>query len=93
MEFTSVAILITEDCNARCKMCCDCRGIVRGKTLSDEEITLILNEIRNTSSIGHIGITGGEPLLYPKIITKILEFDFSRDVTIQLNQTVFGEEI
>lgn len=33
MEFKGCGILLTENCNARCKMCCDSRGLVRGKTL------------------------------------------------------------
>ena len=27
MEFSHLAILLTENCNAHCKMCCDSRGI------------------------------------------------------------------
>jgi len=40
MEFKHIAILLTEDCNARCKMCCDSRGVVRGKTLTKQELKL-----------------------------------------------------
>lgn len=41
MEFNNVAILLTENCNARCEMCCDSRGHVVGKTLDIDEIDLI----------------------------------------------------
>ena len=27
MEFKGCGILLTENCNARCKMCCDSRGL------------------------------------------------------------------
>jgi len=37
MEFKNVAILITEDRNARCTMCCDSRGGVRGKEIKKTE--------------------------------------------------------
>ena len=41
MEFSHLAILLTENCNAHCKMCCDSRGIVRGKTLTERELDKI----------------------------------------------------
>ena len=48
MEFKGCGILlIVKNCNARCKMCCDSRGLVRGKTLTIEELDLILKNIRN----------------------------------------------
>lgn len=43
MEFSHLAILLTENCNAHCKMCCDSRGIVRGKTLTERELDKIIN--------------------------------------------------
>lgn len=75
MEYSSCALLITENCNARCKMCCDSRGLVRGKTMSEDEVLLVLRNIKNVSSIKRIGIRGGEPMLYPKIIEPFL-FNF-----------------
>ena len=89
MEFKNCAILLTENCNARCKMCCDSRGLVRGKTLSKEELTFILNEIKAIPTITHIGITGGEPLLYPNLVEKILTFDFERDVSVTIKTNGF----
>ncbi|MGP1530351.1 MAG: radical SAM protein [Treponema sp.] len=89
MEFETCAVLLTENCNACCKMCCDSRGVVRGKTLSEQEISFILNEIKETSVITHIGLTGGEPMLYPNLISKILDFDFGRKVTITIKTNGF----
>ena len=51
MEFKGCGILLTENCNARCKMCCDSRGLVRGKTLTIEELDLILKNIKECPSI------------------------------------------
>lgn len=50
MEFKGCGILLTENCNARCKMCCDSRGLVRGKTLTIEELDLILKNIKECPS-------------------------------------------
>lgn len=94
MEFTNAAILITENCNARCKMCCDSRGLVRGKTISNNELEHILVNIKNAECIKHVGITGGEPLLYPNIVDRILTFDFGRPVTITIKSNGFwGRDI
>ena len=89
MEFNSIGILITEDCNARCKMCCDSRGLVRGKTLSDKDLDIILGNVKECVTINDIGITGGEPMLYPQIIDKIFNYDFDRGVKFTLKTNGF----
>ena len=38
MEYEKVGILLTENCNASCRMCCDSRGIVSGKTVFEQEL-------------------------------------------------------
>lgn len=94
MEFKNVAILITEDCNAKCKMCCDSRGCVRGKTLSKIELESVLKNIKECDSITHVGITGGEPLLYPQLLDYIFEYDFGREVLISIKSNGFwGREV
>lgn len=94
MEFRSLAILLTEDCNAQCKMCCDSRGLVCGKTLTETELISILENIKENNNINHVSITGGEPLLYPELIDVIFNFDFSRNVSISIKSNGFwGNDI
>jgi len=94
MEFNNLALLLTEDCNACCKMCCDSRGHVRGKTLTDEELAHILLNIKECQQISAVGITGGEPLLYPKLIDQIMNYDFGREVKISIKTNGFwGKDI
>lgn len=94
MEFNNVAILITENCNARCKMCCDSRGVVCGKTLSEAELLHVLQDIKECTYVKHVGITGGEPLLYENLLDIIFNFDFEREVTISLKSNGFwGRDI
>ena len=87
MEYNSCGILLTENCNAKCKMCCDSRGRVIGKTLSKEELKLILDNIKECETIDVVGITGGEPMLYPELIEYIFNYDYGRNVgfTIKTN--------
>lgn len=89
MEFSHLAILLTENCNAHCKMCCDSRGIVRGKTLTERELDKILNDVKECKQITDIGITGGEPMLYPALIDRIMEFPFDRNVKISIKTNGF----
>lgn len=94
MEFNHLAILLTENCNARCKMCCDSRGVVKGKTLSQSELEKILHNIKECENIMNVGITGGEPMLYPDLIDQIMQFDFGRDVKISIKTNGFwGKDI
>lgn len=87
MEYNSCGILLTENCNAKCRMCCDSRGRVIGKTLSKEELDLILDNIKECETVDVVGITGGEPMLYPELIEYIFNYDFGRhvDFTIKTN--------
>ena len=89
MEFNDIAILLTENCNARCKMCCDSRGLVKGKTLSIDELDIILHNISQCNEIDVIGITGGEPMLYPKLIKYITDYDYGRKVSVTIKTNGF----
>lgn len=89
MEYNHVAILLTENCNARCKMCCDSRGEVKGHTLTKEELNIILDNITEYTSIETIGITGGEPMLYPNLIEYIFNYNYKREMKFTLKTNGF----
>lgn len=87
MEYNHIAILLTENCNARCRMCCDCRGEVKGHTLTTEELDIILKQINDYPFAETVGITGGEPMLYPELCEYIMNYNFKRKMrfTIKTN--------
>lgn len=89
MDFKGCGILLTENCNARCKMCCDSRGMMRGKTLSLEELDLILTNIKECKFINIVGVTGGEPMLYPELVEHIINFDYGREVGVTIKTNGF----
>ncbi len=89
MVINSVGLLITGDCNAKCKMCCDVRGEVKGHTLTESELLLLLNNIKKCKDINEIGITGGEPMLYPKIVENIIKFNYEKEMTFTLKTNGF----
>ena len=84
MEYNSCGILLTENCNARCKMCCDSRGYGKGKTLSKEELKIILDNISECESIKVVGVTGGEPMLYPDLVEYIFDYDYGREMSFTI---------
>ena len=56
-------IVITERCNSRCKTC----GIWKKKNPKNMSVELFKKIINGVPKGVHINITGGEPLLHPKI--------------------------
>ncbi len=89
MEYNHIGLLLTENCNARCKMCCDKRGQVKGHTLTREELNLILKRIRDYTPIESIGITGGEPMLYPDLVEYLFQYDFGRIMNFSIKTNGF----
>lgn len=87
MEYDHIAILLTENCNAHCKMCCDNRGQVYGHTLTIDELNIILKQIKEYPFAKTVGITGGEPMLYQELCEYIMNYDFGRQLefTIKTN--------
>jgi MoaA/NifB/PqqE/SkfB family radical SAM enzyme len=70
-------------------MCCNSSGEVKGKTLTIPEIDVILKRVKEKKSITSLGITGGEPMLFPDLIEYILDFDFERKIKITLKTNGF----
>lgn len=89
MEYNYLAILLTENCNAKCKMCCDCRGEVKGYTLTYSELNTILSKVKGYKNIGTIGITGGEPMLYPELCEYIFNYNYDRNMKFTLKTNGF----
>lgn len=89
MEYNSVALLLTENCNAQCVICCDSRGVVRGDTMTIENLELLLGEISRCEQIKYIGVTGGEPMLYPNLVEKVIHYDYSRKMNVSLKTNGF----
>lgn len=69
------SVIVTFDCNLQCKNCINCSPLVGQKNLNFPEIDFektckSLKYIRNLG-FKEVNISGGEPLLYPKIFDLI----------------------
>lgn len=92
MEFNSIGVAITDKCNAACSMCCSsCESELRElqRTMTDSDISLILSQIKKCTSISRIGITGGEPMLFPELVQGMIDFDFERPVSFSIKTNGF----
>lgn len=64
MNFTTLALIYTWKCNAKCASCCyDC-GPKRTEKLPLEKALSIISEAKLIPELKHLSITGGESLLY-----------------------------
>ena len=91
MVFSNVGLVITDCCNAHCEMCCSGREDFKKerKTLNRDELDLILSQVKDCDEITAIGVTGGEPMLFPGLVQHICDFDFGREVKISVKTNGF----
>lgn len=97
-------IIPTHACNLACKYCYQGHGDVLGNTMNEETVKRAVEFIKKGSmgrrSVG-INFYGGEPLLFPDIVFKVLkeikefadENDIQFSTTFTTNGTLFTEEI
>ncbi len=96
MEFNSVGLPLTDACNARCEMCCAGRPEKQAcqHTLTHDELDRVLSELKSIESIKTVGITGGEPMLFPDLVQQVCDYDFGREVKVTLKTNGFwGRDI
>ena len=91
MVFDSVGLVLTDDCNARCKMCCAGKPELQEQhhTLTHQELTAVLSQIKEVRSITYVGITGGEPMMHPDLVQAVCDYDFGRPMRISLKTNGF----
>lgn len=94
MVFKNVGIAITERCNAKCQMCCSSCGTLDqiGLTMTSYQLQSLLGQIRDVPFIEEIGITGGEPMLFPDLVRQVLDFDFGREMRVGIKTNGFWGE-
>ena len=71
--FTYLRIAVNQDCNLRCIYCMPEKGIPSKKatnTMSQNEIHRIL-KVSSELGVNKVRFTGGEPLIYPRIISLV----------------------
>lgn len=73
MNFTTLAIIYTWKCNAKCASCCYSCGPKRQEKLPLETALSIIREAALIPEFKHLSITGGESLIYLEEVKTILK--------------------
>jgi uncharacterized protein len=102
--FIGFTIIPTHACNLACKYCYQGHGNILSSTMNEETIERTIEFIKK-NAMGHkslgVNFYGGEPLLFPNIIFKILEelnlfadeHNIRLSTTFTSNGTLFTREI
>lgn len=93
MELTYLGINVTKDCNLDCAICL-C-GEPKKECITKDVIESLFKGIKK---VNELYITGGEPLLYPKLIRMVADECKKQKVEISnmsltTNATIFNDEI
>lgn len=91
-SFADIAYIeLTRKCNLRCKHCLNNSGVEISKALSQEQMIELIKKLAD-SGLQEVRFTGGEPLLFPKIIEIIkIARDNGLFVSIGTNATLIDE--
>lgn len=75
---TSASLLLSEDCNLRCKYCFECHNDKHmTKEIAKQSIDfLIENAIKQNTGVVHLMFFGGEPLINPKVLEYSLNYGY-----------------
>lgn len=74
MRITSLAILLTDKCNAACKMCCfSCTPLGR-QVLDKDTVFHYIQQASELGTVENIGFSGGEAILHYDLLKACMEY-------------------
>ena len=79
-------IKLNEECNAKCKFCVNEKSCNFGN-IDFSKLEYVISYLYNNNLLHSIGITGGEPMLYPEKVYKLINmiYKISRNIEVQIN--------
>ena len=77
MRITNLAVLLTDKCNAACKMCCfSCSP--RGQQVLDKETVFsYIQQASEIETVKNISFSGGEAIIYYDLLKECMEYALS----------------
>ena len=93
--FRSVRILVTDSCNLNCNYCHN-EGILKGHSiLGYEFFESFVEQISTIATVEKIILSGGEPLLHPRILEmiKLLVSKTDFQIALETNGTLLSKDI
>lgn len=73
-----VGLILTERCNISCRHCWFSSGPEKGREMSLSEAEAYIDQAREIPSVRYISFTGGEPLLLPERLVKLVRYASER---------------
>ncbi|MER9237223.1 radical SAM protein [Mesorhizobium sp. M0622] len=67
-----LGLLLTSKCNISCRHCCNDSHPAKSESASFERIARLIDEAAELPSIREVGISGGEPFLYLRLLKEII---------------------
>ena len=92
MTDRDLRLILTKSCNYRCSFCHQ-EGVTHEilKTLTNEDYVFLYNTLHHQQNIQAVTLTGGEPLMYQKIVSlcKLL-YDCKAKITLVSNGSLLN---
>ena len=82
-------IKVTDYCNANCKFCANGSCTDFGK-IDLEKLEFVIRYLKDNNRLHSISLTGGEPMINPDLVNKILNLIWSVDSRIQVQISTNG---
>lgn len=87
-----VGLILTERCNASCDHCCIEAGPDRTVLMEPEEAEDYIEQALEISTVQWISFSGGEPLLFPKMLQRLVVFASGRGLRTECVTNCFWAE-
>lgn len=84
-----VGFIFTNRCNFACRHCCNESGTHKVAALDAEEMFRCIDEVTRCPGIREIGISGGEPFLYTRTLSRIARHASERGFPTQVTSNCF----
>src|SRR5262249_38248279 len=84
-----LGILLTSRCNINCRHCCNDSGTAHTGAVSFESIAHLIDSASEIASIPEIGISGGEPFLFPDLLHRVVAYAGARGYSSSITTNGF----
>lgn len=82
-------VKVTDDCNAKCGFCVNESSRDNGK-LDLEKLEYVIRHLYDNKLLHGVNLSGGEPMVYPETVFKILDMIYSIDPNIEVQLSTNG---
>jgi len=89
MAYDVLGFLVTDKCNFTCRHCCNESQPHNSAVLELADIQRCIDEAGQIGSFREVGISGGEPFLFPSYLADIIKHASDRGFSVQVTTNCF----